>query len=32
VRPSQQPPGRGVLVRRRDGVSIVQTALFTEPG
>jgi len=30
VRPSQQPPGRGVLVRRRDGVSIVQTALFTE--
>jgi S-DNA-T family DNA segregation ATPase FtsK/SpoIIIE len=32
VRPSQQPPGRGVMVRRRDGVSIVQTALFTEPG
>ena len=32
VRPSQQPPGRGTLVRRRDGVSIVQTALFTEAG
>jgi S-DNA-T family DNA segregation ATPase FtsK/SpoIIIE len=28
VLPSPQPPGRGRLVRRRDGVSIVQTALL----
>ncbi|GAA3734415.1 type VII secretion protein EccC [Plantactinospora mayteni] len=26
VRPSQQPPGRGTLVRRSDGVNLVQTA------
>ncbi|HEX6683106.1 MAG TPA: type VII secretion protein EccCa [Candidatus Limnocylindrales bacterium] len=26
VRPSAQPPGRGVLIRRSDGVNLVQTA------
>ncbi|MBO0826037.1 MAG: hypothetical protein J2P27_19610, partial [Actinobacteria bacterium] len=26
VRPSPQPPGRGTLVRRSDGVNLVQTA------
>ncbi|MEV4757076.1 type VII secretion protein EccCa [Micromonospora sp. NPDC049559] len=26
IRPSAQPPGRGTLVRRSDGVSLVQTA------
>jgi S-DNA-T family DNA segregation ATPase FtsK/SpoIIIE len=31
VRPSPQPPGRGVLVRRSDGVNLVQTA-WIDPG
>jgi S-DNA-T family DNA segregation ATPase FtsK/SpoIIIE len=26
VAPSPQPPGRGVLVRRTDGVNLIQTA------
>jgi len=30
VKPSAQPPGRGVLVRRTDGVNLVQTA-WLEP-
>jgi len=30
IKPSQQPPGRGTLVRRSDGVQLVQTA-WTEP-
>jgi S-DNA-T family DNA segregation ATPase FtsK/SpoIIIE len=30
VKPSPQPPGRGVLVRRSDGVNLVQTA-WLEP-
>ncbi|GIJ49006.1 type VII secretion protein EccC [Virgisporangium aliadipatigenens] len=30
VRPGQQPPGRGVLVRRSDGTNLIQTA-WTEP-
>ncbi|GIJ68189.1 type VII secretion protein EccCa [Virgisporangium ochraceum] len=30
VRPSQQPPGRGTLVRRSDGVNLVQTA-YSDP-
>jgi DNA segregation ATPase FtsK/SpoIIIE, S-DNA-T family len=27
LRPSAQPPGRGQLVRRRDGHQLIQTAL-----
>ncbi|RAO16717.1 ESX-4 secretion system protein EccC4 [Micromonospora noduli] len=27
LRPSPQPPGRGTLVRRRDGQQLIQTAL-----
>ncbi|MFE9692590.1 type VII secretion protein EccCa [Micromonospora sp. NPDC005806] len=30
LRPSPQPPGRGTLVRRRDGQQLIQTA-WTEP-
>jgi S-DNA-T family DNA segregation ATPase FtsK/SpoIIIE len=30
VKPSPQPPGRGVLVRRRDGVNLIQTALVPD--
>ncbi len=30
LRPSQQPPGRGTLVRRQDGMQLVQTA-WSEP-
>ncbi|GAB7043716.1 MULTISPECIES: type VII secretion protein EccCa [Catenuloplanes] len=30
LRPSPQPPGRGTLVRRRDGQNLIQTA-WTEP-
>ncbi len=30
VRPSQQPPGRGTMVRRKDGVQLVQLA-YTPP-
>ncbi|PWR10824.1 type VII secretion protein EccCb [Micromonospora acroterricola] len=30
LRPSPQPPGRGVLVRRRDGQQVIQTA-WVEP-
>ncbi|MFI6758017.1 type VII secretion protein EccCb [Micromonospora sp. NPDC050417] len=30
VRPTALPPGRGTLVRRRDGIQVVQTA-FVEP-
>jgi len=30
LRPSQQPPGRGHLVRRRDGTQLLQTA-WSEP-
>ena len=30
LRPSPQPPGRGTLVRRRDGQQLIQTA-WSEP-
>ena len=30
LKPSTQPPGRGTLVRRRDGVQLIQTA-WSEP-
>jgi S-DNA-T family DNA segregation ATPase FtsK/SpoIIIE len=30
IKPSPQPPGRGTLMRRSDGVQLVQTA-WTEP-
>ena len=30
IRPSPQPPGRGTLMRRSDGIQLVQTA-WTEP-
>jgi S-DNA-T family DNA segregation ATPase FtsK/SpoIIIE len=30
IKPSQQPPGRGTLMRRSDGIQLVQTA-WTEP-
>jgi S-DNA-T family DNA segregation ATPase FtsK/SpoIIIE len=30
LRPSPQPPGRGRLVRRSDGVQLIQTA-WSEP-
>jgi DNA segregation ATPase FtsK/SpoIIIE, S-DNA-T family len=30
LRPSPQPPGRGTLVRRSDGINLIQTA-WTEP-
>jgi S-DNA-T family DNA segregation ATPase FtsK/SpoIIIE len=28
LRPSPQPPGRGTLVRRRDGQQLIQTAFW----
>jgi S-DNA-T family DNA segregation ATPase FtsK/SpoIIIE len=31
IRPGPQPPGRGSLVRRSDGVTLVQTAYLPEP-
>ena len=31
LKPSPQPPGRGMLVRRSDGANLVQTAMMAEP-
>jgi len=30
VKPSPQPPGRGVLVRRSDGINLIQTAILPD--